>query len=76
MVKNFLGIGLPEKQELAKRMQRACGVGETVKDGCIEIQGDNRDEVKCILIEAGLHPGFAGGNPLMSDPFASAYKAK
>jgi translation initiation factor 1 len=61
VVKNFIGIGLPEKQELAKRMQRACGVGGTVKDGCIEIQGDNRDEVKRILIEAGFNPVFAGG---------------
>ena len=61
VVKNFIGIGLPEKQELAKKMQRACGVGGTVKDGCIEIQGDNRDEVKRILIEAGFNPVFAGG---------------
>ena len=61
VVKNFVGIGLPEKQELAKKMQRACGVGGTVKDGCIEIQGDNRDEVKRILIEAGFKPVFAGG---------------
>ncbi len=61
VVKNFIGIGLAEKQELAKKMQRACGVGGTVKDGCIEIQGDNRDEVKRILIEAGFNPVFAGG---------------
>ena len=61
VVKNFIGIGLPEKQELAKKMQKACGVGGTVKDGCIEIQGDKRDEVKRILIEAGFKPVFAGG---------------
>ena len=61
VVKNFIGIGLPEKQELAKKMQMAPGVGGTVKDGCIEIQGDNRDEVKRILIEAGFNPVFAGG---------------
>jgi len=61
VIKNFIGIGLPEKQELAKRMQRACGVGGTVKGGCIEIQGDKRDEVKRILIEAGFNPVFAGG---------------
>jgi translation initiation factor 1 len=61
VIKNFIGIGLPEKQELAKRMQRACGVGGTVKGGCIEIQGDKRDEVKRILIEACFNPVFAGG---------------
>ena len=61
VVKNFTGIGLPEKKELAKKMQKACGVGGTVKDGCIEIQGDKREEVKRILEEAGFNPVFAGG---------------
>ncbi len=57
IVKNFTGIGLPEKQELAKKLRKACGVGGTVKDGCIEIQGDKRDEVKRILTEAGFNQG-------------------
>ncbi len=57
----FTGIGLPEKEALAKKMQKACGVGGTVKDGRIEIQGDKRDEVARILTEAGFRPVFAGG---------------
>jgi len=57
----FVGIGLPEKEQLAKKMQRACGSGGTVKDGRIEIQGDKRDEVARILTEAGFRPVFAGG---------------
>lgn len=61
VVKNFIGIGLPEKQELAKKMQKSCGVGGTVKEGRIEIQGDKREEVKRILTEAGFNPVFAGG---------------
>jgi translation initiation factor 1 len=61
IVKNFTGIGLAEKQELAKKMRKACGVGGTVKDGCIEIQGDKRDEVKRILTDAGFNPVFSGG---------------
>lgn len=61
VAKNFTGISLAEKQELAKKIQKACGVGGTVKDGCIEIQGDKRDEVKRILTEAGFNPVFAGG---------------
>jgi translation initiation factor 1 len=61
IIKNFTGIGLPEKQELAKKMRKACGVGGTVKDGCIEIQGDKREEVKRILMDAGFNPVFAGG---------------
>ena len=61
VARNFTGIGLAEKQELAKKMQKACGVGGTVKDGCIEIQGDKREEMKRILTEAGFRPVFAGG---------------
>ena len=61
VVKSFTGIGLPEKKELAKKMQKACGVGGTVKDGCIEIQGDKREEVNRILEEAGFNPVLAGG---------------
>lgn len=61
VARNFSGISLAEKQELARKMQKACGVGGTVKDGCIEIQGDKREEVKRILLEAGFKPVFAGG---------------
>jgi translation initiation factor 1 len=61
VVTGFVGIGLPEKEQLAKAMQRACGVGGTVKDGHIEIQGDKREEVARILTEAGFRPVFAGG---------------
>jgi translation initiation factor 1 len=61
VVKNFVGIGLPEKELLAKAMQRACGTGGTVKAGQIEIQGDKRAEVARILTEANFQPVFAGG---------------
>jgi translation initiation factor 1 len=61
VVTGFVGIGLPEKEQLAKTMQRACGVGGTVKDGHIEIQGDKREEIARILTEAGFRPVFAGG---------------
>jgi len=61
VIKGFVGIGLPEKEQLAKAMQRACGTGGTVKNGQIEIQGDKRQEVARILSEAGFRPVFAGG---------------
>ena len=61
VVKNFVGIGLPEKEQLAKTMQKACGTGGTVKNGQIEIQGDKRAEVARILSQAGFSPVFAGG---------------
>jgi translation initiation factor 1 len=61
VVKGFVGIGLPEKEQLARAMQHACGTGGTVKNGQIEIQGDKRAEVARILTEANFRPVFAGG---------------
>ncbi len=61
VVSGFVGIGLPEKEKLAKQMQKFCGTGGTVKEGRIEIQGDKRTEVARILTEAGFRPVFAGG---------------
>ena len=61
VVTGFVGIGLPEKEQLAKQMQKVCGTGGTVKEGRIEIQGDRREDVARILQEAGFRPVFAGG---------------
>ena len=57
----FTGIGLPEKEQLMRKMRAAGGCGGTVKEGRIEIQGDQRDTVARILSEAGFRPVFAGG---------------
>lgn len=61
LVTGFVGIGLPEKESLAKKMRNACGCGGTVKDGDIEIQGDQREKIARILTDAGFRPVFAGG---------------
>lgn len=61
VVTGFVGIGLAEKEKLAKEMQKACGAGGTVKEERIEIQGDKRTEVARILASAGFRPVFAGG---------------
>lgn len=61
VVNGFTGIGLPEKEQLAKKMRAACGCGGTVKDGQIEIQGDQRETIAKILLAAGFRPVFAGG---------------
>lgn len=61
LVTGFVGIGLPEKESLAKKMRNACGCGGTVKDGEIEIQGDQREKIAQILTDAGFRPVFAGG---------------
>jgi len=61
IVTGFTGIGLPEKESLTKKMRNACGCGGSVKDGDIEIQGDQREKIAQILTEAGFRPVFAGG---------------
>lgn len=61
VVSGFVGIGLPEKEQLSKKMRAACGCGGTVKDGAIEIQGDQREKIAAILTDAGFRPVFAGG---------------
>lgn len=61
LVSGFVGIGLPEKESLCKKMRNACGCGGTVKDGDIEIQGDQREKIAQILTGAGFRPVFAGG---------------
>lgn len=61
VVTGFVGIGQAEKEALTKQMQKACGTGGTVKEGRIEIQGDQRETVARILTEAGFRPVFAGG---------------
>jgi translation initiation factor 1 len=61
VIDGFVGIGLPEKEQLAKKIRGACGCGGTVKDGAIEIQGDQRETIARILREAGFRPVWAGG---------------
>lgn len=61
VITGFVGIGQAEKEALAKQIQKVCGAGGTVKDGRIEIQGNQRDAVARILIDAGFRPVFTGG---------------
>jgi translation initiation factor 1 len=61
VVTGFTGIGLAEKETLAKKMQKVCGAGGTVKEGRIEIQGDQREVVARILTNAGFRPVLSGG---------------
>ncbi|MDE8034696.1 stress response translation initiation inhibitor YciH [Actinobacillus equuli subsp. equuli] len=50
-----------ELKLLAAELKKRSGVGGSVKDGLIEIQGDNRDLLKQILEQKGFKVKLAGG---------------
>jgi translation initiation factor 1 len=60
-VSGFKGIGLSEKEALAKEIRNRCGCGGAVKDGVIELQGDKRDQAAEILKAHGFRVVFTGG---------------
>ncbi len=57
--------GLPERgDELKNRLKalkQRCGVGGAIKDGQVEIQGDQRSLIKEVLEKEGLTVRLAGG---------------
>ena len=57
--------GLPPDEaalkQLAKQLKAACGVGGAVKDGVIELQGEQREKIKPLLEKAGYTVKVAGG---------------
>lgn len=48
-------------RDLAGRLKKRCGVGGSVRDGVIELQGDHRDTVVAVLRDAGYDVVLAGG---------------
>jgi len=48
-------------KELAGRLKKRCGVGGSVRDGVIELQGDHRDVVLEVLKADGYDAVLAGG---------------
>lgn len=57
------GLGLDETalKTLAQTLKKQCGCGGTVKDFTIEIQTDNREQLKLLLEKQNYKVKLAGG---------------
>lgn len=60
-VTTITGVPGAARDAIAAELKRRCGIGGSVKDGVIVIQGDNRDRVAAVLQERGYKVKLAGG---------------
>lgn len=60
LLKN-LKLSAEDLKSLAKRLKQECGTGGTVKDGMIEIQGEQRERIADLLLKLGYKVEIVGG---------------
>ena len=60
LVKNLI-LAPVDMKELARRLKQLCGSGGTVRDGVIEIQGEQREKIAGELKRIGYKVKIAGG---------------
>lgn len=60
LVKNLV-LSPDDLKALAKKLKQECGTGGTIKDGVIEMQGEQRQKIAAVLQKLGYKVKIAGG---------------
>lgn len=56
-----LGMDAAGLEAMAKALKAACGSGGTVRDGAVEVQGDQCEKIVALLTAQGHRVKRAGG---------------
>ena len=59
-MKNLV-LSADDLKALAKTLKQECGTGGTIKEGVIEMQGEQRERIADILRKLGYKVKIAGG---------------